>query len=258
MTMPGVGVSIWACLTNSPRIRVLVHLEFTGESRFQRAGRFLNLAPGLNTKLREGLTNTNIDGECGSAAAHREHLSQVSERWAVLGSVGWQQWSNFGQVQVGVQNTLIPPASRKISDFKDTWHFAAGAQYRLSEPWLLNFGVAYDTESRTASMFLRCFQRTRPGGLAQASSTSSAKPSCGFASEYFYGGTLDINVQSQLPVELGSRAIWWVRMKHRHPFLRRLLQLDVLKKSEAYKNPPGSIIMEIAPGEYFDDRLMTL
>jgi hypothetical protein len=30
-------------------------------------------------------------------------------------------------------------------DYKNTWHITADMQYRLSEPWLLNFEVAYDS-----------------------------------------------------------------------------------------------------------------
>ena len=77
---------------------------------FRAPAEFSNLAPGLNTKLTEkGLTDANID--VGIAVPQQlmgSIFSQVSERWAVLGSVGWQQWSKFGQVQLGVQNTLDP------------------------------------------------------------------------------------------------------------------------------------------------------
>lgn len=32
-------------------------------------------------------------------------LYEVDDRWAVLGSVGWQKWSTFGQVEVGIADT---------------------------------------------------------------------------------------------------------------------------------------------------------
>jgi hypothetical protein len=41
----------------------------------------------------------------------------------VLGSVGWQQWSKFGQVELGVDNTTDPRSITTELDFKDTWHF---------------------------------------------------------------------------------------------------------------------------------------
>jgi long-chain fatty acid transport protein len=30
-------------------------------------------------------------------------------------------------------------------DCKDTWHVALGTQYRVSDPWLLSAGIAYDS-----------------------------------------------------------------------------------------------------------------
>ena len=30
-------------------------------------------------------------------------------------------------------------------NYKDTWHVAVGAQYRMVQPWLLTAGVAYDS-----------------------------------------------------------------------------------------------------------------
>jgi long-chain fatty acid transport protein len=46
----------------------------------------------------------------------------------VLGSVGWQDWSEFGQVQLGIDDTNNPTSTTKDLDFDDTWHAALGAQ----------------------------------------------------------------------------------------------------------------------------------
>ena len=72
-------------------------------------------------------------------------FTQLDPKWALLGSVGWQQWSKFGAIHIGIDDTSNPVSLTTDIPFKDTWHVAAGAQYRLSEPWLLNFGVAYDS-----------------------------------------------------------------------------------------------------------------
>jgi long-chain fatty acid transport protein len=66
-------------------------------------------------------------------------FAQVNSSWAVLASIGWQEWSKFGQVQLGIDDTANPKSLTTDLDFKDTWHFALGAQYRLSDPWQLNF-----------------------------------------------------------------------------------------------------------------------
>jgi long-chain fatty acid transport protein len=129
-------------------------------------------------------------------------FAEVNDRWALLASVGWQQWSKFGQVQLGVDNATNPTSL----DFKDTWHGALGAQYRVSEPWRLNFGIAYDSgfqSSSDVSPLLPANSAWRFSvGWQQLSTTSY----WGLAAEYLYGGTLDTNLQSELPVALGGRS----------------------------------------------------
>ena len=131
---------------------------------------------------------------------------QVNPRWAVLGSVGWQQWSKFGYVQLGISDTANPTSVTKDLDFKDTWHFAAGAQYRLSDPWLLNFGVAYDSKFQsgsTVSPMLPVNDAWRFGAGVQ--NQVSKTFSWGVAAEYAYGDTLDVNLQSTSSVPTGGR-----------------------------------------------------
>jgi long-chain fatty acid transport protein len=109
-------------------------------------------------------------------------------------------------VQLGVDNSLNPVSLTKDLPFKDTWHFAVGAQYRLSDPWLLNFGIAYDTKFQdgpTISPLLPVNDAWRFGAGAQQQLSKTAF--WGFAFEYLYGGSLDTNLQSTAPVALGGR-----------------------------------------------------
>jgi long-chain fatty acid transport protein len=118
-----------------------VELDFSAPTEFS------GLAPGLSTALgNRGLLDAPLDvGIKVPQQGMGSVFSQLNDRWAVLGSIGWQQWSKFGQVQLGIDDTSNPTSTTTDLDFKDTWHFAAGAQHRRSEPWLLNFGIAYDT-----------------------------------------------------------------------------------------------------------------
>jgi len=137
---------------------------------------------------------------------HFDSISPLSGRWAVLGSVGWQQWSKFGQVQLGIDNTGSPTSLTKNLEFKDTWHIATGAQYHLSDPWLLNFGVAYDSEFQsgsTVSPVLPVNDAWRFGAGVQ--NQVSKTFSWGVAAEYAYGGTLDVDKQTTAPVAAGGR-----------------------------------------------------
>ena len=68
----------------------------------------------------------------------------ITDRLALLANVGWEQWSRFGKIDVGFVDNTTRSLTTDLN-YKDTWHGALGAQYRLSDPWLLSFGVAYDS-----------------------------------------------------------------------------------------------------------------
>jgi long-chain fatty acid transport protein len=133
-------------------------------------------------------------------------FTQVDEHWALLASYGWQQWSKFGLVEIGIDDSTNPVGLTTNIPFKNTWHVAAGAQYRLSEPWLLNFGIAYDSGFQPNSNKISPLVPTNSawrfgvGGQQQLSTTSY----WGVTAEYLYGGTLRTNIQAK-PVALGGR-----------------------------------------------------
>jgi long-chain fatty acid transport protein len=68
---------------------------------------------------------------------------KLTDQLALLGNVGWQDWSSFGESQV----SLVSTTTRDLTldrDFDDTWHFALGLQYEFDKSWLLSAGIAYD------------------------------------------------------------------------------------------------------------------
>ncbi len=72
----------------------------------------------------------------------------LSSKWAVMADVGWQQWSQFGEVQVGVEGAGgVPRIVTANLNYQDTWHGALGARYRASEKWQFMGGVAFDSSS---------------------------------------------------------------------------------------------------------------
>ena len=66
---------------------------------------------------------------------------ELNDRWALLGTVGWEDWSAFKNVNISTdQDTQKIPR-----DWKDTWKFAAGVHFRPEDRWLLQVGFSYDT-----------------------------------------------------------------------------------------------------------------
>ena len=88
---------------------------------------------------------------------------------------------------------------------KDTWHAAVGAQHRVSEPWLLHFGVAYDSkfQSGDVSPALPANSAWRFGVGAQ--NEVSKTLSWSVSGAYVYTGTLDVDGQTRAPVALGGQ-----------------------------------------------------
>jgi len=201
----GVNLGLLYEITAGTRIGLTwnsqVDLDFKGRAKFS------GLAPGLSTLLnnRGGL---NADIKVGIKVPQQvmgSIFTQVNDRWALLGSVGWQQWSKFGHVQLGIDNTLNPTSLTTDLDFKDTWHGALGAQYRINDPWLLNFGIAYDSKFQEGSdvsplLPVNASWRFGMGAQQQVSKTFF----WGVAAEYQYSETLDVSLQSN-PVALGGR-----------------------------------------------------
>jgi long-chain fatty acid transport protein len=67
---------------------------------------------------------------------------QLDETWTLLGSVGWQEWSEFGKTDLKFGNGGKVEDDR---DFDDTWSAGVGFHYQLSDPWKLMAGVHYDS-----------------------------------------------------------------------------------------------------------------
>jgi long-chain fatty acid transport protein len=203
----GFGFNLGAIYEFTRATRVGLTYNSQVNLNFSAPLEFSGLSEGLSALLASrGLLDATLD--VGIKVPQQVMLSafhQFNKHWAVLGSAGWQQWSKFGQVQIGVDSSN-PTSVTTDLDFKDTWHLALGAQYRPSEPWLLNFGVAYDSpfqSSSTVSPLLPANAAWRFGAGVQRWLRRTL--SLGLAAEYLYGGTLDVNLQSAVPVSLGGR-----------------------------------------------------
>lgn len=68
-------------------------------------------------------------------------VHDLNKEWSVMGDLGWQDWSQFGSPRVSIAGQDIDRKNR----LKDSWHAALGMQYRPTEQWRLNAGVAFDS-----------------------------------------------------------------------------------------------------------------
>ena len=71
---------------------------------------------------------------------------ELNSKWALLGNVGWQDWSEFGKLEVGVDSANPKSFTQDVA-YQDTWNAALGVQYRASEEWMFSAGYAYDSSA---------------------------------------------------------------------------------------------------------------
>jgi long-chain fatty acid transport protein len=118
---------------------------------------------------------------------------ETSERAALMGNVGWQDWSQFGMVDVTVSTD--PPTDLTVDRrYQDTWHVAFGGELQASENWRLSGGLAYDSsivkdEDRTVDLPLGDGYRLGIG--------SRYRPRANFdlnlGYEFLWGGDLSVD-----------------------------------------------------------------
>lgn len=68
---------------------------------------------------------------------------QATERLALLGTFNWEDWSAANELTV----TLASLTVDATTGFEDTYKVGLGANYRVSDRWLLQTGVLYDTSA---------------------------------------------------------------------------------------------------------------
>ncbi len=95
-----------------------------------------------------------VDTEILLSRTARLGLShQLTEKLAVSATLGWDDWSQLKNVNIsGDSQGIVKPRN-----WEDTYHYALGLDYRLSNDLSLSAGLAYDTnpvssQDRTADM----------------------------------------------------------------------------------------------------------
>ena len=98
-----------------------------GDLKFKDKPNFSSLGPGMEAILRaNGLLDAKIKIEFTMPQALMfSAYHDLNDRWAIMGNLGWQDWSEFGKVGVAVasEDTSSLTVDR---NYKDTWHVAFG------------------------------------------------------------------------------------------------------------------------------------
>ena len=104
-----------------------------------------NLSPGLKAILAgRGSLNSSIDlGMTVPQQVMGGLHHELSDKWSVMVDAGWQNWAQFGYVDVAVSDKSGDLTYN--SEYQDTWHLGGGAIYKCSEKWTFTGGLGYDS-----------------------------------------------------------------------------------------------------------------
>jgi long-chain fatty acid transport protein len=168
---------------------------------FSATPSWTGLGPALELALRQtGLLDAKID--LGVTLPNRLMLGvrqEIGPDWAVMADLGWESWSQFGEVEVSV-NTANPSSLTTAIPYKNTWHVAAGAQYKAVPRWTFSGGFAFDSSmmddaQRTVFTPVGAAWRFALGAQWQVSDAVQL----GLANTFIVGGNLPLT-QSRGPL----------------------------------------------------------
>jgi long-chain fatty acid transport protein len=149
----GLGIESWdeafggnvgILLTPSKKLRVGLTYQSPIYYKFGFRPHLTNLGP-LFSRLRQtiGGTKINIPMEVPQQVM-LSGLYEVTPTWSLMGNVGWQNWSAFGEFPIGI-SALNQRTVEANLHFSDTCQVAIGQQLRFAEKWLWSAGFAYDS-----------------------------------------------------------------------------------------------------------------
>jgi long-chain fatty acid transport protein len=194
-TTAGVGGQFGVLVEPKKGTRIGVTYYSPIKLNFSTTPTFSDLGT-IGTNLQNnGLLTRNLD--LGMTVPQHVILSgyhELSDAWAIMGDFGWENWSQFGKVDVAVTGSQNSPSLTTNIDYNDTYHVAIGNQYRLNPEWLLNSGLSYDSSmvsaaNRSITLPVGAMYKFGMG----ADWRMNPKVKLGFSYELLYSGDLSVS-----------------------------------------------------------------
>lgn len=142
----GVGANVGILFETGPHTRFGIDYLSNVKLNFKDTPKFTGLSPGLETILgQRGLLNAQLElGVTVPQMLMASGYHELNEDVAIMGNIGWQNWKNFGLVDITV-STDDPTSLTTDLKFKETWHIAGGVEWSVAEQWNITGGIAYDS-----------------------------------------------------------------------------------------------------------------
>ncbi len=138
------GGNVGILLKPVDKLRIGLTYQSPIDYKFGFRPHLTNLGP-LLTRIRRviGGAKFNIPMEVPQQVT-ASAVYQVTSDFSLMGNVGWQNWSAFGEFPIGISARNQRTVEANLH-FSDTCQIAIGQQLRLGEKWLWSAGFAYDS-----------------------------------------------------------------------------------------------------------------
>jgi long-chain fatty acid transport protein len=142
----GYGFNLGVLLTPWSGTRIGLTYRSKIDLEFRDVATLKNIGPVLQGLLNiTGVADKKVDIDMTiPQAVMLSAYHQLNDRWAIMGDIGWQEWSEFGKRDLTLRSTTSTTFTQDLN-YDDAWHFALGTQYRFAKNWMWSVGFAYDT-----------------------------------------------------------------------------------------------------------------
>jgi long-chain fatty acid transport protein len=187
----GFGANVGVLVEPVKGTRVGVTYLSPVDLNFKAAPTFSNLGPGLAAVLQNP-AQLNL-GMTVPQSVMVSVFHELNEKWALMADFGWQNWSQFGKVDVGIE--AGGNVSRTVNaNYQDTWHGALGGEFKANNKWTFTAGLAYDSSAvnsanRTVTAPMGQAWRFGLGAIYHL----NEKIDLGGAYEFLWGGDLSVD-----------------------------------------------------------------
>ena len=74
---------------------------------------------------------------------------KINDRLTLMADIAWTQWSTMKEMTTVFQRGPLVTKNTQVMKWHDSWRFAFGGEYKLSDKWTLRCGTAFDQRAVT-------------------------------------------------------------------------------------------------------------
>ncbi|MDG6897550.1 hypothetical protein A6A19_06030 [Actinobacillus delphinicola] len=212
----GVNAGITYNFNENNRIGIAYHspIEVHFKGKFTNSLSDLTSDPVINGLInqelaKQGVIPTNgkeIDGRLKIVLPDYVELAgydRLTDRWAIGYSAKWTNWSRFDELHAtrkATGGTLFT----KQEGFKDSWRYAIGTSYDLSDQWTVRTGFAYETSAMGHHYTISIPDTKRYWYTAGATYRPTTNLSIDVGAAYLHGKKSHFTEEANNPIQAAS------------------------------------------------------